>query len=178
MTKKWICFFSQTGTEINNIRKKLKKDPDLIITNKPNLIGINKDLLKDCLNKIIFLPNKPTLNQYKKILSYYKNCIITLHGYLRIIPDEICNNYEIYNLHPGLITKYPQLKGYNPQEKAFNMKLESSGAVIHKVTPDLDSGEILDSIEINIKNFSLDKIYENLHHISTDLWVKFLKNKI
>ena len=33
MDKKWICFFSQTGSEIVEVSKRLKRLPDFIITN-------------------------------------------------------------------------------------------------------------------------------------------------
>lgn len=178
MSKKWICFFSQTGSEINNVRKALNRDPDIIITNKQDLTDVNAELLNDCFDRIRIIPRKSLGDQYKKILYNCNAAIITLHGYLRIIPEEICENYKIYNLHPGLITKYPELKGFNPQEKAFNMELEKSGAVIHEVTSQLDSGKILDSVEVNIKNLTLDEVYKALHDASTDLWVKFLKDKI
>ena len=86
----------------------------------------------------------------------------------------MCENYRIYNLHPGLITKYPILKGFNPQEKAFRLKLPTSGSVIHKVTPVLDSGKILKSIEVDIKNLSLDEVYDKIHKSSSQLWTDFL----
>ena len=87
----------------------------------------------------------------------------------------MCENYNIYNLHPGLITKYPFLKGFNPQEKAFNLKLPTSGSVIHKVTSELDGGEILKSIEVDIKNLTLEEVYSELHKASSQLWVDFLQ---
>lgn len=178
MKKNWICFFSQTGSEIVNVSNRLGRDPDLIITNRDNLKGINNILLEKYIDKIVFIPTKPSIEDYeritKKYSEYFNNCFITLHGFLRIIPDLFCRHFNIYNLHPGLITKYPELKGFNPQEKAFNLKLKTSGSVIHKVIAEVDSGEILDSVEISIENLSLDTIYNSLHNASTDLWVRFL----
>ena len=182
--KYWVAFFSQTGSEINNIRKKIKRNPDLIIVNKTDMSKVNKELIEDCGNKIISIPDKPSLETYLTIINHsllkyiFNNCFITLNGYLRIIPKEICEKFDIYNLHPGLITKYPELKGFNPQEKAYKMKLSTSGSVIHRVTPEVDSGEILSSVEVNIKDKSLDEIYETLHEASTQLWVKFFKENL
>lgn len=176
--KNWICFFSQTGSEIYEVSKKLNIKPTLIITNKKDNSNINKDIYK-LKTPIIYLPFKPTLEDYKAIIdrfpSIFGNCIITLHGYLRIIPKEVCDKFEIYNLHPGLITKYDFLKGFNPQEKAYNMKLKSSGVVIHRVIDKVDSGDILKSKEINIENCTLDEIYKKLHDLATVEWVGFLK---
>lgn len=176
--KTWIALFSQTGSEIFNLGNKLNYFPNLIITNKKSYKDINFELYNECYDRIEFIPEKPTLEDYMKIINKYKdlfeNSIITLNGYLRIIPKELCDSLNIYNLHPGLISKYPQLKGFNPQEKAYNMKLSTSGCVIHKVTSELDSGKILKEIEVNIKNDSLENIYEKLHQAAEKIWIEFL----
>jgi len=100
----WIAFFSQTGSEIVNISKALGKEPDLIVTNeRPDHLRKINEGIELCY----MMPNKPTLADYKNILSAYENPLITLHGWLRIVPEEIANEYEIYNGHPGLITLYP-----------------------------------------------------------------------
>lgn len=128
---------------------------------------------------IIVLSNKPTVEEYLQSL----NCIgekephiITLHGWLRIVPEEIINKYQnMYNGHPGLITKYPELKGKDPQEKAFNLQLASSGCVIHRVTAGVDEGPVLRLKEIPIQGLTLEKVFEELHTTSIDLWCRFLK---
>lgn len=179
----WITFFSQTGTEINNICKSLNIYPDAIITNKQTIEGVNKELFATTtfrehkLNQTIYylLPVKPLLESYRIILSKFKNPVITLHGYLRIIPKEICEEYEIYNLHPGLIDKYPSLKGFNPQERAFTGGYKLAGCVIHKVTPGVDEGEILMSQGVNIEDKNLNEVYDALRDTALDLWKSFFK---
>ena len=47
------------------------------------------------------------------------NTLITLNGWLRIVPPDKCAKYNIYNGHPGLITKYPELKGKDPQQRMW-----------------------------------------------------------
>ncbi|NBP59198.1 hypothetical protein EBU71_22125 [bacterium] len=177
----WVAFFSQTGTEINNLCKALDIYPDAIITNRLNTDGVNKDLLTTTtfrehkLNRTIWymLQQKPSVASYKEILSHFENPVITLHGYLRIIPKEICEQYEIYNLHPGLIDKYPSLKGFNPQERAFVQGYKLAGCVIHKVVPEVDAGEIMMSQGVSIENKNLKEVYETLHSVAFDLWKSF-----
>lgn len=170
----WITLFSQTGSEILNISKRLGKKPDLIITNRTDLKNINREFLFEMYDRMVFIPRKPTVNDYLKVIPEGEH-VITLHGFLRIIPPEICDKYLIYNLHPGLITEYPILKGFNPQEKAYNLQLPYSGAVIHKVVSEVDSGQILSSVKVSIKDLSLEEVYNSLHKASTELWVNFLK---
>ena len=177
----WITFFSQTGTEINNLCNALGIYPDAVITNRFTTDEINKDLLTTTtfreykLNRTIWymLPQKPTLESYKEILSHFDSPVITLHGYLRIIPKEICEQYEIYNLHPGLIDKYPSLKGFNPQERAFSQGFKLAGCVIHRVVPEVDAGEIMMSQGVSIEGMSLDAVYKALHNVAFDLWKSF-----
>ena len=121
---KWVAFFSQTGSEIVNISKAINKWPDVIVTNKQTAEGVNKDLLsivETTINRYITLPKRPTETDYLKvadILGYsildekwQDEVLITLHGYLRILPPDFTKSSTIYNGHPGLITKHPNLKG-------------------------------------------------------------------
>jgi folate-dependent phosphoribosylglycinamide formyltransferase PurN len=181
-SRPWVTFFSQTGTEIYNLSNAFGKYPDAIISNKQNHDTTNSDLINNIkfrehkLNSIFLynISQKPTLEEYKNILTRFSNPIITLHGYLRIIPEEICNNYEIYNLHPGLISKHPELKGFNPQERAFTRGYKNAGCVIHKVTPGVDDGEIVASGEIGIEGLTLTEVYCSLHDCAFNTWKNFL----
>lgn len=176
----WVTFFTQTGSEIYNIIKQTGIVPKRIITNKKKKLfsKINSYLLDEYGYLIHKIPFKPSENDYIEALKgISKKDIITLHGYLRIIPSSICDKFMIYNGHPGLITKYPELKGFNPQEKAFNMKLSKTGSVIHKVVSEVDGGQIVFSREVSIQGMSLDEIYSALHNNSTKLWIEFLKKR-
>jgi len=177
----WVAFFSQTGTEIQQLSNLLGMYPDAIVTNKPDLKNVNKELLSTTqfrehkLNRTIltYLPVKPVVNNYLKVLREFENPVITLHGFLRIIPKEVCEQYEMYNLHPGLINKFPALKGFNPQERAFTEGYKLAGCVIHKVTPGVDEGEIILSQGVGIEGMSLDGVHGALRETALDLWKSF-----
>jgi phosphoribosylglycinamide formyltransferase-1 len=174
MSRPWIAFFSQTGSEIVEVSKLLGRGPDLIITNeRPDHLRKIHPALE---GKVAFVENKPTEEELGLILGHYKDPLVTLHGWLRIMPSYICNRFEIYNGHPGLITEYPELKGKDPQQKAFDLGLESSGCVIHRVTEGVDEGEILRSRKVSIKGLEIGELFHILHSISISLWVDFLKN--
>jgi folate-dependent phosphoribosylglycinamide formyltransferase PurN len=173
--RKWVAFFSQTGSEIVEVSKLLGRWPDMIVTNErsEHLRKIHP-ALED--KHLVFVENKPTEEELSMILSQYGNPLVTLHGWLRIMPPYICNRFEIYNGHPGLITEYPELKGKDPQQKAFDLGLEFSGCVIHRVTEGVDEGEILRSRKVYIKGLEIGELFHILHSISISLWVDFLKN--
>lgn len=166
----WIPFFSQTGSEILHIIKALNVEPLFIVTNKKE-----RDYCEEL--KQYNIMHFSSFKELEKIKYILDNSIVTLHGFLRIIPPQLITS-NMFNGHPGLITKYPELKGFNPQEKAYNLHLKTSGSVIHEVTDVVDSGRILAYKEIDIQNLSLDEIYSKLHDNSINLWIDFLKDRI
>ena len=174
----WIAFFSQTGSEIVNVSEAIGRWPDVIITNKrpEHLRKINEKLAE---REICTIPNKPIEGDYFDILQYYPDALITLHGWLRVVPESIANSFEIYNGHPGLITLYPDLKGKDPQEKAWEANYKTIGSVIHRVTAGVDEGPVVMERAYNSPNLlSLNDTFRILHNISTDLWIKFFKERL
>jgi folate-dependent phosphoribosylglycinamide formyltransferase PurN len=176
----WGALFSQTGSEIYNISKTLKREPDFIITNKTKeqVLDINQNLFFEQGHKFVWLPKKPTVEDYKQVIP--QGALITLHGWLRIIPPEICELYEIYNLHPAPIhlEGFEKYKGKDPQVRIFEDKAIYSGNVIHKCIAELDAGEILAKNEFDVTGASLDKIFELTHSKAGELWCRFLQNRV
>jgi folate-dependent phosphoribosylglycinamide formyltransferase PurN len=173
----WIAFFSQTGSEIVQISEALGRWPDMIITNRrpESSRQINSQIPKELL---YFTPNKPEFSEYVHYLRQVENPIVTLHGWLRILPEAVCNKYEVYNGHPGLITKYPELKGKDPQVRAFAGDYNTAGCVIHRVTPGVDEGEVLMEREVSIRLLELDEVFRKLHETSVEMWIEFLKQRV
>jgi hypothetical protein len=200
MTKrknKWIAFFSQTGSEIVAISQALGRWPDYIVTNRMDDDNINPALLHKSNystsgedgSTLIRIPKWPREVDYMNIADYMgfsilnekwkDNVLVTLHGYLRILPPSFCDKTRIYNGHPGLITKYPELKGFNPQKKAFEAgTYKMVGSVIHEVIPELDSGDVVAEGEIKNDFDNLENCTLALHDLSIQLWTKFLKDKL
>lgn len=185
--KNYSVFFTQTGSEVNDIRKALGKDPSIIVTNRKSFEGVNEELVRDCSDRFVFLPRKPSIEDYRALIDTHKsvfdNDIFILSGYLRIIPPFLCEYLDgrLYNGHPGLICEdldpdaHEDLKGFNPQEKAFNKGYEYSGSVIHKVTAGVDEGGVIAYKKLRIAEMTLDEVYNKLHDTSVSLWVEFLK---
>ncbi len=172
MANKWIAFFSQTGAEIADISESLGRWPDQIFTNeRPERLRTIDPRIKEY--GYTELPNKPVVDDYDAVLQ--DNAIITLHGWLRIMPKSICEKYLIYNGHPGLITEYPELKGKDPQIRAFEGKYPIAGAVLHKVVAGVDEGKVIMEERFNAFNLSLDDLFRILRDRSSFMWTSFLK---
>lgn len=176
---RWVTFFSQTGSEIVELSKALGRKPDLIVTNNFE-------------EKIKFHPGVRELDvtiqsaRHDALMDYFRNqklwdtkdVLITLHGYLRIIPEDVCTMYNMLNGHPGLITKYPELKGKDPQVRAWEGKYPVIGSVVHKVTPGVDEGEVLSSVCYTNRCDSLDEMYGLLRRSSLESWLWCLRGKL
>lgn len=173
----WITYFSQTGGEIADLAESLGKWPTRIITNKrpADLRTIDPRIIE---HGYIEISNNPTEKELFDILQYFQDPIITLHGWLRIMPEDICKYYEIYNGHPGLITEYPELKGKDPQIRAYEGKYPVAGAVLHRVTAGVDEGRIIAEEKFNADNLELDDLFRTLRDRSLYMWGNFLKKVI
>jgi len=74
---------------------------------------------------------------------------IVLAGYMRILSEEFVSRWtgKIINIHPSLLPKY---KGLNTHARAIEAGDSHGGATVHLVTPELDSGAILEQVKVAI----------------------------
>ena len=178
--KNWIALFSQTGQEIIDISNQVDKVPDLIISNNhpSNVINILKGVEYRWL---ISSKESKTLNILDEVVEDPENTLITLNGWLRIVPPNKCTKYNIYNGHPGLITRYPELKGKDPQERTWDNlhKYDVVGSVVHKVVEEVDGGEVVEREFTSSDNLlTLDDTYNALRNCSFRAWCRFLKEHL
>lgn len=173
----WIALFSQTGSEILDLSKTFGVTP-LTLTNNMRstwVCGLNifkqatHDELMDWLRK-----------SYPDEHYRSNKVLITLHGYLRILPSDICERYNVYNGHPAAIEKYPELKGKDPQARTWNdnEKYPIIGSVVHKVVPEVDAGEIVSSVCYSNRVQSQIEMFSKLKQSSQEAWYWFLRNKL
>jgi phosphoribosylglycinamide formyltransferase-1 len=75
--------------------------------------------------------------------------LIALAGFMRIIPADFLKRWDgrILNIHPSLLPRY---KGLGTHEACLAAGDKVSGATVHLVTPELDSGEILGQVEVAV----------------------------
>lgn len=75
--------------------------------------------------------------------------LIALAGFMRIIPDEFLARWEgrIVNIHPSLLPKH---KGLKTHQACLDAGEKVTGATVHLVTTELDSGDILGQVEVAV----------------------------
>lgn len=171
--KKWIALFSQTGSEIKRLAIEFDRWPDIILTNNANVKDWEDNVPA---NTVVLSPSN--INMFLATLAEPEKYIVTLHGYLRIIPGDICDRLDMYNGHPGLITLYPELKGKDPQEMVWKGNYGMIGSVVHKCTAELDGGEIVKSVSYVNRSITKEDLYNTLKDASYYAWSFFLKDKL
>ena len=83
------------------------------------------------------------------IFNAYNVDLIVMAGWMRIISKKFCEAFpgQIINLHPSLLPKY---KGLHAVEQALESGDDETGATVHFVTEELDSGAIIKQKKVPI----------------------------
>ena len=76
------------------------------------------------------------------LFEAYQVDLIVMAGWMRIVSKKFVDAYpgQIINLHPSLLPKY---KGLNAIEQAIKAGDDETGASVHWVTEELDSGAVI-----------------------------------
>jgi phosphoribosylglycinamide formyltransferase-1 len=78
----------------------------------------------------------------QSILDQHRVELICLGGFMRLFTPDFVTRWEgrMLNIHPSLL---PAFKGLDPHGQALAAGVKISGATVHFVTPDTDSGPIV-----------------------------------
>ena len=179
---KWYSLFSHTGKETEAVWNLLKDKLHL------EAAITNNNAYEGPLPYIKLISGKYVNEWLMEPGNVEPGSIITLNGYMRIIPAEVLEylasiNCKVYNIHPAPIQIYPDLRGKDPQEALYaglqSGKYSFIGAVIHKVDAGVDTGEIVHwqtrmPVDIRTK----DDLYGALHAMGTAMWVEFFREEM
>ena len=174
---RWVALFSQTGTEIVEIAEHLGVWPSHILTNNNDLDKINPKLH----NRITVMSHKGIEETLEYMDEFAGPTLVTMHGYLRILSPKVCQTgLQIYNGHPAYISQYPELKGKDPQELAWQNKEKYNliGSTVHKVVEEVDAGSIEREWIVENTCNSKEEFYNTLRKTSLEAWLYFLKGKL
>ena len=83
------------------------------------------------------------------LFETYQVDLIVMAGWMRVVSKKFCQAFagRLINLHPSLLPKY---KGLNAVEQALESGDDETGATVHFVTEELDSGAIIKQQEVPI----------------------------
>ena len=75
--------------------------------------------------------------------------LVLLAGFMRILTPGFVAHYDgrLINIHPSLLPAFP---GLHTHQRAIDMGCKFAGATVHRVTAELDHGEILDQAVVPV----------------------------
>lgn len=87
------------------------------------------------------------INELLNLFAKNNIDLIVLAGYLKIIPPEITNRYknQIINIHPALLPSFggKGMYGMKVHKAVFDSSCKISGATVHFVDENYDTGKII-----------------------------------
>lgn len=179
---KWYSLFSHTGKETENVQKLMGERLHL-------KVALTNNLKYDGPLPCIKLQSGNDINEWlMEPGNVEPGSIITLNGYMRIVPAEVLDylasiDCRVFNIHPAPIGLYPDLKGKDPQERLFaGLKggiYTCIGAVIHEVDAGVDTGNVIHwKLELPTTIRTKDDLYDRLHAMGTEMWIEFFSEEM
>lgn len=90
--------------------------------------------------------------------------IVISLGFMSHIPNLLFEHIPTFNVHPG---KLPAFKGKDPHIQALKAGVEWTAVTIHKVTEEIDCGDILMEVPVRInKNDTPTSLEERLRLVA------------
>ena len=195
MEKKIIVFASGTGSNFINITQKIQSNHlpakvCLLVSNNPNC-GAVKFASSNKIDVFIYNSNRfPDDNEQIYLiqkLEVYNLDLILLAGYMKKISKGFVDRFKnkIMNIHPSLLPLYggKGFYGVKVHEQVFKNKDKESGATVHFIDANYDSGPILiqEKIKLEINDTPkqiAQKVLKIEHKIYFEALVLFCNNQI
>jgi phosphoribosylglycinamide formyltransferase-1 len=82
-------------------------------------------------------------------IDRHEPALVVLAGFMRILTSGFVAHYEgrLINIHPSLL---PAFTGLNTHQRAIDMGCKFAGCTVHRVTSELDHGDILDQAVVPV----------------------------
>ena len=82
-------------------------------------------------------------------IDRHEPTLVVLAGFMRILTPGFVQHYKgrLVNIHPSLL---PAFTGLRTHQRAIDMGCRFAGATVHRVTSELDHGEILDQAVVPV----------------------------
>lgn len=176
---KFAVLISGKGTNLQAIldakaRGAIDSELAVVISNKEDAFGLER--AKAFGVETVFadpsqFDSRDAFDQHLLLLlSSYGVDFVVLAGYMRILSDSFIDAYEgrLLNIHPSLL---PQFKGAKAIREAFETKVSETGATVHFVVKELDSGPIILQKAVSINSTdTLEDVADKIHAVEHDIY--------
>ncbi len=183
--KKIAILFSGSGTNLENLLKKLHKkefgnfkiEVVKTICNNPNARGIDKSRKYSIEPLIINHKNFKSREEFDaKLVDEIKKSgaqLTVLAGFMRFLTPIFTKNIDAINLHPSLL---PLFKGGHAIEESFYSEMKIGGITVHYVNEELDGGAIIaQKCFEKQKDMSLEQYEIKIHELEYELLPKVVQ---
>ena len=158
-------FISGRGSNLKSLIKYSKTKKSLIkitlvISNNSNAKGLEYANKSKIDNIFLKYSNRGNFeNRSLKLLKKKNVDLICLAGFMKKLSGTFIKSFykPIINIHPSLLPKY---KGLNTHNRVLKNKEKYSGATVHIVNRNLDSGKIILQKKIKILKSESEKSLE------------------
>jgi phosphoribosylglycinamide formyltransferase-1 len=164
----------------------------LVISNNSNAYALkraeNENIKFVCIEERKNFGNEKSFNGViLEELEKAKTNIVCLAGYMKMVGHAIIETYHnrILNIHPALLPKFggKGMYGHYVHEAVVKAKEIESGATVHFVEKEYDTGEIIVQQKVEIfKNDSPEDVAEKVlvieHKIYPEAIKKIIENKM
>ena len=115
-----------------------------VISNQPDAAGLKQahGVATQAVDHKAFATREAFDAALQHAIDAYAPTLVVLAGFMRILTPAFVRHYEgrLINIHPSLL---PAFTGLNTHQRALDAGCPVAGATVHRVTSELDHGEIL-----------------------------------
>lgn len=119
----------------------------LVISNQPDAAGLALAQRAGTPTAVLdhrpFGKDRPAFDRaLQSMLDEHRIELVCLGGFMRLLTTDFVLQWQgrMLNIHPALL---PSFKGLDPHGQAWRAGVKITGATVHFVTPDMDSGPII-----------------------------------
>lgn len=128
---------------------------NLVVSDKQSAYAIERAKKNNIDTYIINSKTKEDIDyELSSLLQKYDVNLIVLAGYLKMIGDNLINNYKIINTHPSLLPKFggSGMYGMKVHTAVWEAKETFTGPTIHFVNNEYDKGNIIIQTKVEVKD--------------------------
>ena len=124
-------------------------DVALVVSNSPDAAGLALAAAEGIATAALPSGMNAFVAEIDDLLAEHRIEFIALAGFMRILPPAFVARWEgrMLNIHPSLLPCY---KGLDTHARALAAGDVTSGCSVHRVTAELDDGEVLGQTEVAI----------------------------
>ena len=117
-----------------------------VISNRPDAAGLQEaqslGLTTQVIDHRAFSSRAAFDAALQTAVDRFQPSLVVLAGFMRILTPGFVAHYagRLINIHPSLL---PAFTGLNTHQRALDAGCKEAGATVHRVTAELDHGEIL-----------------------------------